>query len=88
MLDVPTQTALAKRLDRIEARVSRIRLQVQDGKLCPDLLQDLASAQDALSEIRTAIIRFHVRSCVQKTSEEPDTVAQMAELIDIFDRFL
>ena len=88
MLDVPTQIVLAKRLERIEGRVSRIRLQVQDGKVCPDLLQDLASAQGALSEVRKAIIRFHVASCVQRTSEERDTVAQMAELIDIFDRFL
>jgi len=87
MLDSPTQSLVMRRLDRIEARVGQIRLLIQQGTLCPDLLLDLASAQEALSILSTAVIKFHVRQCVQDTTAA-DAPARMAELVDIFDRFL
>lgn len=89
MLDPTTQSTLAKRLDRIEGRVGRIRLQVANGTLCPDLLKDLASAQDALSQVSVAVIKFHVGQCVATdTRDERDSAGKMGELVDIFDRFI
>jgi len=89
MRDVKTGATLAKRLERIEARIRRIHARVQEGSTCPDLLQDLAGAEDALRQVSQAIIGFHVGRCVQSPStDEPGALVQMAELVDIFDRFV
>jgi DNA-binding FrmR family transcriptional regulator len=62
-------------------------LSTAGGVACPRLLNELAAAQEALSQVAHGVGRFHVSSCVQ--SAEPHAeISQMLELIDIFDRFL
>jgi DNA-binding FrmR family transcriptional regulator len=89
MLDEPQQQAIVTRLNRIEGQVRGIRRMVQEPRLCVDILQQLAAAEAALNRISLAVFRFHVERCVPDAlvKGDPDRTQQLAELVDIFDRF-
>jgi CsoR family transcriptional regulator, copper-sensing transcriptional repressor len=89
MLDESQQQALVTRLNRIEGQVRGIRRMVQEPRICVELLQQLAAAEAALNRISLAVLRYHVEKCVPEgvTKGEAETTKQLAELVDIFDRF-
>ena len=62
---------------------------VQEPRLCVEILQQLAAAEAALNRISLAIFRYHVDNCVTDGVQkgEIERRKQLAELVDIFDRF-
>jgi DNA-binding FrmR family transcriptional regulator len=87
MLVPETQAAIARRLTRVETRVGHIAELIRVGAPCPQLLGELASLQEALSQVAVIVSKFHVERCIISTDGLSDG-AQMQELIEIFDRFL
>jgi DNA-binding FrmR family transcriptional regulator len=89
MLDEAQQQALVSRLNRIEGQVRGIRRMVQEPRLCVEILQQLAAAEAALNRTSLAVLRFHVERCVPDgvVQGDPERSKQLAELIEIFDRF-
>jgi CsoR family transcriptional regulator, copper-sensing transcriptional repressor len=89
MLDETQQQAIVTRLNRIEGQVRGIRRMVQEPRLCVEILQQLAAAEAALNRISLAVFRFHVERCVPEGIGQGDSerAKQLAELVDIFDRF-
>ena len=90
MIDAQQQKALVTRLNRIEGQVRGIRRMIQEPRTCHDILQQLAAAEAALNRISVTILKLHVRKCVPEGVDqgEPERGKQLAELIDIFDRFI
>jgi|SRR3990167_5328764 len=89
MLDELQQQAIVTRLNRIEGQVRGIRRMVQEPRLCVEILQQLSAAEAALNRISLAVFKFHVERCVPDglAKGEPEKSKQLAELVDIFDRF-
>lgn len=89
MLDAAQQQAMVTRLNRIEGQIRGIRRMVQEPRDCIEILQQLAAAEAAMNRISLAIMRAHVASCVPQAVEQgdPERSKQLAELVDIFDRF-
>jgi len=89
MLDQLQQQAIVTRLNRIEGQVRGIRRMVQEPRLCVEILQQLSAAEAALNRISLAVFKFHVERCVPDglVKGEPEKSKQLAELVDIFDRF-
>jgi len=54
-----------------------------------EILQQLSAAEAALNRISLAVFKFHVERCVPDglVKGEPEKSKQLAELVDIFDRF-
>jgi CsoR family transcriptional regulator, copper-sensing transcriptional repressor len=90
MLDATQQQALITRLNRIEGQVRGIRRMVQEPRRCIDILQQLAAAEAAMNRVSVAILTFHVRECLPEAAArgEEERSRQLAELVDIFDRFM
>jgi DNA-binding FrmR family transcriptional regulator len=90
MLDQEQQQAIVIRLNRIEGQIRGIRRMVQEPRLCIEILQQLAAAEAAMNRISLAVFRYHVERCVPEGIEkgEPDSTERLAELVDIFDRFV
>jgi len=90
MLDETQQQSLVTRLNRIEGQIRGIRRMVQEPRICVDILQQLAAAEAALNRISLAVLKFHVETCVPDgiAKGEPEQSRQLAELVDIFDRFV
>jgi CsoR family transcriptional regulator, copper-sensing transcriptional repressor len=89
MLGITEQQALVTRLNRIEGQIRGIRRMVQEPRLCVEILQQLAAAEAALNRISLAIFKYHVDNCVTDGVQkgEIERRKQLAELVDIFDRF-
>ena len=89
MLDATQQQGLVTRLNRIEGQVRGIRRMVQEPRRCVEILQQLAAAEAAMNRISLAVIRFHVERCVPDGAQQGDEERsrQLAELIEIFDRY-
>ena len=89
MLDATQQQALVIRLNRIEGQVRGIRRMVQESRRCLEILQQLAAAEAALERVSHAIVKVHVESCVPAAVQQgpEEQSRQLAELVDIFDRF-
>lgn len=89
MLNATEQQTLVTRLNRVEGQVRGIRRMVQEPRACVEILQQLAAAEAALNRISLAILKFHVETCVPDgiAKGEPEQRRQLAELVDIFDRF-
>ena len=89
MLGNSEQQALVTRLNRIEGQIRGIRRMVQEPRACIEILQQLAAAEAALNRISLAIFRYHVDNCVTEAMAkgEAERRKQLAELVDIFDRF-
>ena len=89
-LEVSEQQALLTRLNRVEGQIRGIRRMVQEPRACIEILQQLAAAEAALNRISLAIFKHHVDVCVTDAlpKGEAERRKQMAELVDIFDRFV
>jgi DNA-binding FrmR family transcriptional regulator len=90
MLDEAQQQAIVTRLNRIEGQIRGIRRMVQEPRLCVEILQQLSAAEAALNRISLAVFKYHVEKCVPDgiTQGEPEKTKRLAELVDIFDRFV
>lgn len=89
MLGLSEQQALLTRLNRVEGQIRGIRRMVQEPRQCIEILQQLAAAEAALNRISLAIFKHHVDTCVTGALAKNETEGkkQLAELVDIFDRF-
>jgi DNA-binding FrmR family transcriptional regulator len=89
MIDEAQQQAIVTRLNRVEGQIRGIRRMVQEPRLCVELLQQLSAAEAALNRISLAVFKFHVERCVPDgiVQGDPEKTRQLAELVDIFDRF-
>jgi len=87
MLDATQQQGLVTRLNRIEGQVRGIRRMVQESRRCHDILQQLAAAEAALNRVSLAVLKVHVERCVPAAQGPDQQAKELAELVDIFDRF-
>jgi CsoR family transcriptional regulator, copper-sensing transcriptional repressor len=90
MLEGAEQHAIVTRLNRIEGQIRGIRRMVQEPRQCIEILQQLAAAEAAMNRISLALLKFHVANCVPEgvAQGEPERSKRLAELVDIFDRFI
>lgn len=88
-LDIADQSALFRRLNRIEGQVRGIRRMLEEPRPCIEVLQQLSAAEAALNRIRLAVFKHHVDHCVRESLSkgESESRDQLNELVDIFDRF-
>lgn len=61
---------LTARLKRIEGQVKGILRMVDDGRYCPDILQQVSATQGALDEVALILLQSHVNGCVRDAIEQ------------------
>lgn len=62
--NVDLKKEIDRRLARIEGQIRGIRGMVQGDIYCDDVLNQITSAQAALSGVRLLLLENHIRSCV------------------------
>lgn len=58
------QQSIDRRLARLEGQIRGLRRMVQEGDYCCDVLQQVAAAASALSQIGAAVASAHIKGCV------------------------
>ena len=65
-----TKMSLVNRLRRIEGQIRGIARMVESDVYCDDILNQIASAEAALSGVRKGLLEAHIRSCVVEQIED------------------
>lgn len=75
--------ALTARLKRIEGQVKGIIRMVDDGRYCPDILQQIAALNGALDEVSLVLLKAHIAGCVTDAIEHQQGDEMIEELITL-----
>ena len=85
-VDADIKTANLKRLKRIEGQIRGLHKMVEDDRYCPDIITQIASAQEALRGVGRQLLRNHLKHCatsaIKKGPREADqTYDELLELV-------
>jgi DNA-binding FrmR family transcriptional regulator len=78
-VDAGIKTANLKRLRRIEGQIRGLQRMVEDDRYCPDIITQIASAQEALRGVARALMRNHLQHCA--TSAIRDGSPEKTQLV-------
>jgi Uncharacterized protein conserved in bacteria len=76
------------RLRRIEGQVKTLERMYDDGRPCPEILDQVAAARGALDELGLLILDDHVRGCLEPVVYDSDDEAKAARLLLAVRRFV
>lgn len=87
-VDAEIKTGNLKRLRRIEGQLRGLQKMVEEDRYCPDILIQVASAQEALKGVSRELLRNHLSHCVRRALGGTDMEAQQAvdELVVIWSK--
>jgi DNA-binding FrmR family transcriptional regulator len=82
-VDQDRKDELHKRLNRISGQVEGIRKMLDEGRYCIDILNQAASAQEALRGFSRALMRNYLESCATAAlrSAKPDEAQRIYDEI-------
>ena len=75
--------SLIGRLKRIEGQVKGIMRMVEDGRYCPDILQQAAAVTAAMDEVSLILLRSHISGCVKEAIVQNQGDGPIEELIAV-----
>jgi DNA-binding FrmR family transcriptional regulator len=79
---------LLARLRRIEGQVRGIQRMVEEDRYCVDILMQLAAVRAAVNQVGRSLLESHTRGCVAGALRTGDGEQAVAELVDVFSKFL
>jgi DNA-binding FrmR family transcriptional regulator len=85
-VDPEIKTANLKRLRRIEGQVRGIQRMVEEERYCSDILDQVASVQEALRGVQRLLMRNHLEHCATRAIKQgstEDARAMYDELISL-----
>ena len=80
------QRAIVNRLSRALGHLGKVRKMVDDGTDCSEVLVQLAAVRSALDGAGKAILKDHLRYCIQEAVHkgDDDAIEDMCKTIDQF----
>ncbi|MBF2090616.1 MAG: metal-sensitive transcriptional regulator [Synechococcales cyanobacterium K44_A2020_017] len=79
---------IINRLSRVEGHIRGIKMMVQEGRPCPDVLVQIAAIRGALDRVARIILDEHLTECVGRAAREGNIDIEIEELKAALDRFL
>ena len=92
MLDSKAQKELSLRLRRIEGQVQGLERMMKDGRLCVDVLTQIAAVQSALKKVGDQVLHYHLQRCIPGSfsrrlrSSERERLAEMEKIFNQYCR--
>jgi DNA-binding FrmR family transcriptional regulator len=89
-VDQPIKSANLRRLRRIEGQIRGLQRMVEEDRYCPDIIVQVASAQEALRGVGRQLLRNHLKHCATAAIKKGPTEADATydELLDLVYRHL
>ena len=89
-IDQAIKAANLRRLRRIEGQIRGLQRMVEEDRYCPDIIAQVASAQEALRGVGRQLLRNHLKHCATAAIKEGPTKADATydELLDLVYRHL
>jgi DNA-binding FrmR family transcriptional regulator len=80
------QTDNLKRVARIRGQIDGVERMMNEGRYCPEIIQQIKSVRAAMAGLECAVLENHLRGCVQKAFEAKDPFEadqKISELINL-----
>jgi DNA-binding FrmR family transcriptional regulator len=74
---------LMARLKRVEGQVKGIMRMIEDGRYCPDILQQIAAMSGAMDEVALILLQSHIKGCVTDAIQTQQGEESIEELMSI-----
>lgn len=77
-------------VNRIGGQVSGIGKMIEEGRYCPDILNQIRAARAALKTLEGRVLRGHLQSCVRDAFASTDADVQaekIEEVVNLFTRY-
>ena len=89
-VDAGIKAANLRRLRRIEGQIRGLQKMVEDDRYCPDIITQIASAQEALRGVGRQLLRNHLKHCATSAIKQGPSQADAIydELLDLVYRHL
>lgn len=82
-----TQKEAIKRLKIIEGHLRKVRLMVEKGEYCLDVLQQSTAIQHALKRVDELLLDGHLRDCVTRAIKSGGGDKEIKELLETFRKY-
>ncbi len=86
---VDDKAATQARLKRIEGQVRGLQKMIDDERYCADVLDQIASVEQALRGVARVVIKNHLRHCASaalSSNDEQKRTAMIDELVEMVGR--
>lgn len=74
---------LLARLKRADGQIKGIMRMVEDGRYCPDILQQVSAVTAAMDEVSLILLRSHINGCVRDAIEQHQGDETIEDLITV-----
>jgi DNA-binding FrmR family transcriptional regulator len=83
--DAASKAKAQARLRKIEGQVRGLQKMIDEDRLCPDILIQISSTQQALRAVSKMLMRDHLQHCTTRAVRTSDEAAAQVydELIDL-----
>lgn len=73
------------RLRKIAGQISGIERMIEEGRYCPEIVQQIKAAQSALRAVECAIIRGHMTFCINRSAKEDSSTEFSRKLNELME---
>ena len=79
--------AVLNRLSRAIGHMEHVKMMVEDGRDCSEVLIQIAAVRAAINNVGKVILQDHLRHCIVEAVEQDDQQA-ISDLCDAVDKFI
>jgi len=85
-MNIATKRQTINRLARAEGHLRKVRMMVEEGGYCPDVIHQSQAVQAALKKVDEIILQGHLHSCVLKDVKGKDVERKkmIEEIVEVF----
>ncbi len=69
----PDHSASKKRINRVKGQLDAVARMIDEREYCPDIIQQIRAATNALRGLEAEVLRGHLRGCVTKALQSNDS---------------
>ncbi|AUW93743.1 MAG: transcriptional regulator [Sulfobacillus thermosulfidooxidans] len=74
---------LMSRLKRVEGQVKGVMRMIEEGRYCPDILQQIAAMSGAMDEVSLILLQSHITGCVADAIQSQNGAESIQELMTV-----
>ncbi len=69
----PDHSASKKRINRVKGQLDAVARMIDEREYCPDIIQQIRAATNALRGLEAEVLKGHLRGCVKKVMQSNDS---------------
>lgn len=73
-----------KRLQIIQGHLEKVKKMVEEGRYCPEIIQQSNAVQSALRKVDEILLKEHLNACVRDAIKSNGGEKEIQELLDAF----